>query len=169
MGLSGYLASLGGWLTASATPGGPSADDPIGVGANPPAAVTEAAAPDHRPENPPGKPMPAPGKTPTRVARAGSLSEELQALREAGITRMASPSSRHQVRWFRPPCGRMNEAMTRNLRRLGYKIAMGDVFGLDTHIRDPEYIAQHHADNARRPPSLSHVSSSCSSHRAPLL
>ena len=80
--------------------------------------------------------------------RSGSLSDELMALQEAGITRMPSPSS-HYVKWFRPPCGRMNQQMVDNLRRLGYKIAMGDVFGLDTHIRDSQYIAQHHADTAR--------------------
>ena len=47
---------------------------------------------------------------------------------------------RKKWRWFRPPRGYLNEDMLEPLNRLGYRVALADVFPLDTAVRSVDWL-----------------------------
>ena len=52
-------------------------------------------------------------------------------------------------RWFRPPRGYLNEEMLDPLNRLGYRVALADVFPLDTAVRSVDWLVDFVMEKAR--------------------
>ena len=50
------------------------------------------------------------------------------------LARLDPTWRRKKWRWFRPPRGYLNEDMLEPLNRLGYRVALADVFPLDTAV-----------------------------------
>ena len=56
---------------------------------------------------------------------------------------------RKKWRWFRPPRGYLNEDMLEPLNRLGYRVALADVFPLDTAVRSVDWLVDFVLEKAR--------------------
>ncbi len=53
------------------------------------------------------------------------------------------------VRWFRPGSGWFNRRMLAQLRRHGYRCALGSAYAYDTHVRSAWYVSRHILRHAR--------------------
>ncbi len=53
------------------------------------------------------------------------------------------------VRWFRPGGGWYSRGMLRQLRRYGYRCALGSAYAYDCHIRSAWYVSRHILRNTR--------------------
>ena len=56
------------------------------------------------------------------------------------LARLDPAWRRKKWRWFRPPRGYLNEDMLEPLNRLGYRVALADVFPLDTAVRSVDWL-----------------------------
>ena len=56
------------------------------------------------------------------------------------LARLDPTWRRRKWRWFRPPRGYLNEEMLEPLNRLGYRVALADVFPLDTAVRSVDWL-----------------------------
>ena len=56
------------------------------------------------------------------------------------LARLDPTWRRKKWRWFRPPRGYLNEEMLDPLNRLGYRVALADVFPLDTAVRSVDWL-----------------------------
>ena len=65
------------------------------------------------------------------------------------LARLDPAWRRKKWRWFRPPRGYLNEDMLEPLNRLGYRVALADVFPLDTAVRSVDWLVDFVLEKAR--------------------
>jgi len=65
------------------------------------------------------------------------------------LARLDPAWRRRKWRWFRPPRGYLNEDMLEPLNRLGYRVALADVFPLDTAVRSVDWLVDFVLEKAR--------------------